>query len=67
MVAPSSWDRYPQLDLPCKQTDRCEIITFPHTTYASDKNVKRCQVVKKMSNVIKTNIWTMEEVPKKIN
>ena len=28
---------------------------------------KRCQVVKKMSNVKKSNTWTMEEVHKKIN
>ena len=28
---------------------------------------KRCQVVKKMSNVKKSNTWTMEEVQKKIN
>ena len=28
---------------------------------------KRCQVVKKMSNVKTSNTWTMEEVHKKIN
>ena len=28
---------------------------------------KRCQVVKKMSNVKKSNTWTMEEVHKKNN
>ena len=28
------------------------------------QNVKRCQVVKKMSNVKKSNTWTMEEVYK---
>ena len=28
---------------------------------------KRCQVVKKMSNIKKSNTWTMEEVHKKIN
>ena len=31
------------------------------------KLLKKCQVVKKMSNVKKSNIWTMEEVHKKIN
>ena len=30
------------------------------------KMSKRCQVVKKMSNVKKSNTWTMEEVHKKI-
>ena len=29
------------------------------------QNLKRCQVVKKMSNVKKSNTWTMEEVHKK--
>ena len=29
------------------------------------KLLKRCQVVKKMSNVKKSNIWTMQEVHKK--
>ena len=30
------------------------------------KLLKRCQVVKKMSNVKKSNTWTMEEFHKKI-
>ena len=30
------------------------------------QNVKRCQVVKKMSNVKKLNTWTIEEVHKKL-
>ena len=44
-------------------TDRCEIITFPHTTYA----VKMLKDVK-LSNVKrKPNTWTIGEVHKKIN
>ena len=43
---------------------------WPRKMLSCQKDVKlskRCQVVKKMSNVKKSNTWTMEEVHKKIN
>ena len=50
-------------------TAMCPIALWSHHPCPSImcQNVKRCQVVKKMSNVKKSNTWTMEEVHKKIN
>ena len=42
-------------------------LTISHCPYVKKdvKLSKRCQVVNKMSNVKKSNTWTMEEVHKK--
>ena len=55
----------PMSHCPCVLLPIC-----PRKMLSCQKDVKlskRCQVVKKMSNVKKSNTWTMEEVHKKIN
>ena len=46
---------------PCAPLPMCPVAHIKKDVKLS----KRCQVVKKMSNVKKSNAWTMEEVQKK--
>ena len=54
---------------PCVPLPMYPIAHVSHCPYVKKdvKLSKRCQVVKKMSNLKKSNTWTMEEVHKKIN
>ena len=65
-IAPSTMCTIPK-GAPSVSSVLTMIPICPHFPYVK-KDVKlsqRCQVVKKMSNVKKSNTWTMEEVHKK--
>ena len=55
---------------PCVPLPICPVADMSKKMSSCQQDVKlskRCQVVKKMSNVKKSNTWTMEEVHKKIS